>query len=1249
MTLRFLIVALLIGVTSQLRSETAPLVMPDDTLDLQLVTSFSNGGNTVCLDIVVSGFDSVNNFTFTLRWNPDVLSYRGPFIFEFGSGDIPLQEETSILFNDANTDRGYFTLSWDIPEVTDSALSLPDGTSILRFCFDITGDPCTSSPIWLADNPTPLEFSQENGIIWSSEDLVSFSDSILIEGTGLAIFDRSCNASPGNSDGVINFYPCGGQEPYTWTLDGVPQTATLREGLETQIDGLARGQYRIIVTDANGVTAERVVIIDEGNLIDFDLVPRDPNCFYRNNGRMAVENITGGFGPYLVQWSNSEYDTEVINSLSVGTYTASVTDVLGCTVFKSESLSTDTLKAVVTRIDSAGCGGQTGIVEVIASGGQPIAPPDIYNYNGTFSNRFRAPFPAGQHSITITDEVGCEIEVDFVVPTRDSFDVSIMTTDISCFDEYGTLSAIADGPFQFTFELLNLDGSAVDFFAGTSTVNTYSNDSIPVNTTTNQDTYILVTTTVQFGCTKSDTLQFNRAEPVSVDGSVTNPGCSQTNGSIDLTITGGTAPYTFVWDDATTDEDRIDIPPATYLVTVTDIAGCTGTGSYTISPGGSIIVNPAVVQAIDCAGGDNGMLTANPSPADDYSYAWSTTLGGTVLSQDQLIMNLAAGWYYVTVSSNTEVCEGVDSIFILDGSPLTFDILPTSPTCANINDGRIGIAVTSGVAPYEYEWADDPDNDLSKSLLAGLAGGQYAVTISDSRGCSIDTLITLFSPLPVFVTIDNLLDPDCGVRVTGEATAIASGGVAGMASYSYLWSSGESGSGISHTATALPSGRQWVVASDGQCVSDTAFFDVGETPDIMLASTTLVAEPRCINDCNAAISADGAGGSAPYTFRWLDDNSTGADRSSLCAGVYLVEITDGLGCVSIDSIEITNPDTLIVSINPLTTIDLACGGGTGQIGVAAIGGRDGGYTYSWDNSSSTAVIADDLSEGMYTVTVSDSGGCAATASYTLSRPAELVVTLAPALQPDCYGGQVCYSIESATGGLGNSYRYSVDLGPLLPIDSCTMLFADNYLISVFDSSGRCSIDTVVSIVQPAEVIVDAGPDIDIDLGQETDPISISINAPNGVDTIMWSPQAEVNCLNMDCQTITSAPVSNVTLSVMVRDNNGCMGQDELSIAVNTARRVAFPNIFRPSSSTNDMFQIGVGNGVETINYLKIYNRYGQLMWSREDYLPQDIRIGGWDGSFRGQPAGNGVYTVLASISFTDGQTITYTRSLTLIN
>jgi len=117
----------------------------------------------------------------------------------------------------------------------------------------------------------------------------------------------------------------------------------------------------------------------------------------------------------------------------------------------------------------------------------------------------------------------------------------------------------------------------------------------------------------------------------------------------------------------------------------------------------------------------------------------------------------------------------------------------------------------------------------------------------------------------------------------------------------------------------------------------------------------------------------------------------------------------------------------------------------------------------------------------------------------------------------------------------------------------------------------------------------------------------------------------------------------------VIDQDGCTATGALYVIVNTSRNVYIPNIFTPDGDgLNDDFRLTIGKGVKRINYLKIYNRWGELMYFEQNLNPSAANTVSWDGRYKGKRVNPGVYVYLVEVVFLDGRTILYRGAITLI-
>jgi hypothetical protein len=341
---------------------------------------------------------------------------------------------------------------------------------------------------------------------------------------------------------------------------------------------------------------------------------------------------------------------------------------------------------------------------------------------------------------------------------------------------------------------------------------------------------------------------------------------------------------------------------------------------------------------------------------------------------------------------------------------------------------------------------------------------------------------------------------------TGSVTASPSGG---SSPYTYAWSDASSQSNA--TATGLTAGTYSVLVSDnGGC---TASASVNLTqPATLYCGIYLGHQQTCIL---GYLTVTAGGGTAPYTYLWSDASSqTTATCTGLSAGTYSVLVTDAGGCTANTSSTVTyNP--LIGGITS-TVQNLCASGASGSTTVTPTGGRLP-YTYSWSNGGTGAHIAA-LTDGTYSVTVTDINGCTLTASVTITSPPLLTLSPVSETGPTCHGGSDGSISVSASGGVTPyTYVWTPNVGNTATV---TGLSARGYSILLKDNNG-CTAQLNYSLTQPTQVtatISHSG-------------CNLTANPSGGVSpyTYNWS----------DAQTTATITETNGTYTVTITDNNGC--------------------------------------------------------------------------------------------------------------
>ncbi len=1223
------------------------------TVDFNIGSVTGSPGETVCLDVTVSNFTGINSVQWVLRFDPKVLSMQCPI--DPSNSALNVEVPNTLIagnFNCTNADKGYMNFVWFGPEVT-----LADGSILFTVCFDIIGDPCDFSDVTISGSgQVPIEVIQGDTEIGIHVN----PGKVEVDIDGFFVSQSYCSSEAGVNNGVITFAGGGGAGPYQWFLHPTSETGTGLQDCETMtITGLAPGTYQLEFIDATGTTILENIVIDMGEPFTVSLTPQHPSCFDRANGKVIVDTIIGGLPPYTFEWSTFEFLDNEISKLGTGDYSVTVTDANGCTTTASTTLVADTVKVMLDIISQPTCDGSTnGVVSFTATGGTPF--PDGYKFdidgvdNTYFS--FGGPanpfvvgnFPSGTFSVVATDNAvpGCASDPVIFTLVDGAFGELTMTSqDETCFgacDGSIFIDLVGDGNFSFM-----VSGSSGTVL-GTITTNTFEAlDLCP-------DNYNVQINDVINGCTLDTSFVISGPEELvlTVIDSI-GPGCGGGDGMVSLGATGGMMPYDFMWSDGFDQPVRNNMGGGNYTVTVTDQNQCTAEISFYFAPGGDIGLNAFVSQAISCGGQDNGAVSATVTAQGDFTFSWTDKDGNSV-GTGPIITGLSGGYYYVQATDGT--CTDVDTVFLVDGQEPSVTANITTPTCFDASDGMIVTMPQDGVLPFQYEWTEPPSNSIlsTGAVLLG-AVGTYHLHIIDDNGCESDT--TFMIPLP-----DNILTPvindvtgvSCFGVCDGALTVQSTGGDdSGMRTF-YVSNLDDPANPFvlsgtpSVTFNSLCAGQNWVIVGDGICSSDTMFFEVPDIAQIQVGPDSEINNPLCSGDQNGSISLDLIGGNlSTVDVVWIGQNQTGLNITGLGAGVYYMTITDANGCMITDSIELVDPSPVVLQLDSTITLDVNCfSPNSGQIGVFTYGGQ-GEYTYNWSPLVSAGDVALNLTSGLYEITVTDSNGCTDSIAHTLVEPIPVKATFPADLTVECFGERTCVGPLTASGGVGGPFNFSVNNGVLYPLDTCIELFSGTYSFSVFDQAG-CPFDTTIYIDQPQEILVDAGEDITIDLGSETDPISVFIVSESDIDSIFWTPMADLECNTADCQVVTFSPSITTEYLVTAVDSNGCQGQDDIIVTVDKRRNVYFPNIFSPNGDNrNDFFQLATGSGVVEVNEMKIYDRWGNLLYHDESYMPDDSVHRGWDGTSNGRQMQPGVYVYFAEVSFVDGAIIRYRGDVTI--
>ena len=839
---------------------------------------------------------------------------------------------------------------------------------------------------------------------------------------------------------------------------------------------------------------------------------------------------SGLIGSHNVNWKDPNGNSVAYNAVicpstaGMFNYTVNIKDSLGC-----ESNFTQTFKICdtpsISLTNVAICRGQSVVLSPTITGGNP---PLSYLWSpATGLSCTTCANPTANPTTTTT--------YTLIVSTTENGDNGINACSGSK-KVTVTVNDLPDGSITGATGLCNGATTTQICAKQAPAVNiTYSWSTLETTRCINvgAGTYTLTVTNTTTGCTATSQVTISPVPSPSVTvSSDKNNVCEGTKVILTAVGSGGTTPYTFTWSTGQSGNPiqvTPSAPSSTYIVTITDINGCTGTNTITINATpNDIQVN--VTTKPDICSKKIGEATANPTGgAPPYSYAWSN--GGNT----QTITGLSPGSYTVTVTDISGCSRSATGTVGTVAGP-SVNITGASPICAG---GSVTLTAnaTGGTAPITYSWSPGGMTTSAVTVSPGSTT-TYTVVVTDGNGCTASNSVeVLVNPKPQ-VTITPLNPVICqGAKV--NLTAITSGGTP---SYSYLWSPS---TGLSCTTCqnpdASPTADQiyQVIVTDSKGCKDTAqvLVKVNNNPTPSLVEKT---NEQC-GKKNGTITVTATGGVSPYSYLWnTSPQQTGNTATGLAAGTYTVTVTDNNGCTGTFSTSIINEGGPTVDITGASPI---CAGGSVTL-TANASGWTAPITYSWSPGGMTtsSVTVSPGSTTTYTVVVTDGNGCSASKSVEVLVNPKPQVTITPLNPVICQGFSVSLTAITSGGTPTFSYLWSPSTG--LSCTTCQNPVASptadqNYQVIVTDSKG-CK-DTAQVLVK-----VNNNPTPSL-VGKTNEQCnkkngSITVTATGGESpySYLWNTSPQ--------QTGTTATgLAGGTYTVTVTDKNGCTGTLAASI------------------------------------------------------------------------------------------------------
>ena len=1076
---------------------------------------------------------------------------------------------------------------WCSKQVCTPAYWLIPPINIPGFSFG-TGGPLISMPFSLAN----FKYDWYNG----TYPLGGFNEAAggtftldAMEYTASAVgLDVDCK---GEATGEMTATVVNGVAPFEFFWpDG---NVTVSAGQSSTYSSLLAGHNYVTVEDANDcqVVTDYFVTEPAQELNIYNSVITNIDCFGNNNGSVTM-NVTGGTAPYSYAWTISGSVTNVASNLAAGNYTVTVTDSKGCTTDGTYTITEPTAIGSSILVDNhVSCfAGSDGQATVTATGG---SYPYSFNWSTGGLGSVENGLFNGTHSVLVTDSQGCTStsNVNITQPAA-SLVLSGVQTAVTC--KNGTDGAIdltvTGGTAPYSFKWFN--ESLVQLSATTEDISNisaqiYSVEVIDAN-----------------GCQEqlSILVQEPANELLAELTSQTNVSCFGGNdGTIDATVSGGTVPYIYVWDNGASTEDINSLNAGTYVLDVTDGNACTAQLSVIITePTDALASSLTQVDVLcnsDASGSIDLIVSGGTGP---YSYLWNN--GATTEDLNGIV---AAN--YDVVVTDSKGCVRNDGTVITEPTALTNVTASTAVLCYDGNDGAVSITVNGGVTPYSYSWSNGIGNQLSATIdnMSNLNADFYSVVVTDSNNCQFVETIAVSQPQAPIALSSQITDVLCKGDLSGAVNLSVSGGTPG---YIYQWSNGWAGQDLTNVAA----GSYKVIVTDNNLCQDSLSVEIDQ-PISNIEITVAKKDVLCRGDNSGWAFATVTGGVSPYLVNWSNgdlENMT----DSLVAGTYTVQAIDANGCIANSGTVINEPLTNVTF--SFTSLDASChGAGDGSITVTPMAGTSpytvifGDTAVNLFTNNLNSYTIENLGIGTYPVQVEDGNGCRFLDSVSVSEPDTLTVI------GEIYDA-LCY--ESSDGAInidvnGGTTPYTTIWSNATTNEDLVGVPAGWYTVNIIDFNG-CSVQNSWEVMQPDDI--DITSTITEPTCRDNEDGSITIFTDGGTPdyNYLWSNSSVTESI------FNLAPGQYV---LIVTDEHGCEKYDTLNINVTDIDCINAPNAFTPDADGyNDTWILdNMDNYPEAI--VSIFNTWGNIVFqSNGTYTP-------WDGTYNGKklPAATYYYVI----------------------
>ena len=1008
-------------------------------------------------------------------------------------------------------------------QVTDSVfINQPDSININAIINNVNchNDSSGSINLIISGGNPPFNFSWSNGDtssdisnLFHGEYILTLTDSL-----GCSFVDtfNVSQPNPITTNNIINNVICFGDSSGSVTINitgGIPGYTLSAFGNTLPLIGtssfttpsiIPAGLYPYLVTDSNLCVYSDTITILQNTEININPITTDASCFGFNDGSVSL-NIVGGLAPYTQNWFGSD-----TNALGYGYHPFIVTDSSGCIFNDSIFINEPQQLTANATISNVTCYGLSdGNVSLSINGG---TAPYIQNWNGFNFNQLSA----GTYYYLVSDTNNCIFFDSVNISQPDSLYATSIINNVLCNSE-------------------NNGSASISIFGGTVPYTQnwfgFNNDSLSAG----NYFYSIIDTN---GCTFLDSLIIS--EPDSIIYSINQSNsttCSSNDGAIITSVNGGTLPYSFLWNTNDTTASIDSLSAGNYYLSFNDANGCGFNDSVILTqPSNGLSINLISSNyngyGVSCPSAFNGFINTSISGGlGSVSFLWSTS------DTTNSISNLFAGTYSLTVTDSTG-CSLTDSVNLDEPSQITALSTTSDVLCHGDSTGSASVIFGGGVPDYLLGW-----NGFTYPLLGGLnvfttpigvPAGIYPFSVSDLNGCTLLDTITINEPNPIS-TINSISDySGFNVSCFNDSNANISFQISGGKSPYQFYFNGLLDTTLFIDNLSAGFYTDSIIDANGCIFTDSLVISEPSEITINLNSNDI----SCYNNCDGIVNAIVIGGASPYSYLWNNDSTFTSDTIlNLCEGNYFVNVTDNNGCQISDTTHVSEPDSIIFSIDSVLDVSIY-GGNDGLINSSATGGY-GSFIFSWQGPNgyySNSSSPSNLYFGTYNATITDSAGCVVTDSVFIDQPSSLTSNLDTIVNTFCFAS--CDGSIHVTPDGGDSIYFYYWTGPngfVSFSEDLDSLCAGTYTLFLSDTTDTLSFTYEVREPSPLEVTMSAD----------------TITCYGGSALISAYPFGGTNpysILWQDSSTSTSTIVQAGVHNLQIIDDNGCAKIDSILIS-----------------------------------------------------------------------------------------------------